>query len=107
MCKWTYRGVNKGLYVLLSRSQAGPGRTVKQELEEISRNHVHTFIHLSAVVFSLTANVSSLFPLPYPTYIPNRLVGFPVILLAAVGNRRSTNGMDTTLTRTFVYGAGN
>ena len=27
----TYRGGNKGLYVLLSRTQAGPGRTVKQE----------------------------------------------------------------------------
>ena len=39
-----YRGVNKGLYVLLSRTQAGPGRTVKQEVEEISRNHVQTFI---------------------------------------------------------------
>ena len=42
-----YRGVNKGLYVLLSRTQSGPGRTVKQEQEEISRNHVHTFIYLS------------------------------------------------------------
>ena len=42
-----YRGVNKGLYVLLSRTQAGPGRTVKQEQEEISRNHVQTFIYLS------------------------------------------------------------
>ena len=35
-----YRGGNKGLYILLSRTQAGPGRTVKQEQEEISRNHV-------------------------------------------------------------------
>ena len=26
-----YRGVNNDLYVLLSRTQAGPGRTVKQE----------------------------------------------------------------------------
>ena len=42
-----YRGVNKGLFVLLSRTQAGPGRTVKQEQEEISRNHVQTFIHPS------------------------------------------------------------
>ena len=32
-----YRGELKGLYVLLSRIQAGPGRTVKQEQEEISR----------------------------------------------------------------------
>ena len=42
-----YRGANKGLFVLLSRTQAGPGRTVKQEQEEISRNHVQTFICLS------------------------------------------------------------
>ena len=43
-----YRGGNKGLYVLLSRTQAGPGRTVKQE--EISRNHVQTFISPSVHV---------------------------------------------------------
>ena len=42
-----YRGVNKGLHVLLSRTQVGPGRTVKQEQEEISHNHVQTFIYLS------------------------------------------------------------
>ena len=45
-----YRGVNKGLFVLLSRTQAGPGRTVKQEQEEISRNHVQTFIYPSVMV---------------------------------------------------------
>ena len=39
-----YRGGNKGLFVLLSRTQAGPGRAVKQEQEEFSRNHVQTFI---------------------------------------------------------------
>ena len=44
-----YRGANKGLYVLLSRTQAGPGRTVKQEHDEISRNHVQTFISPSVV----------------------------------------------------------
>ena len=38
-----YRGGNKGLFILLSRTQAGPGRTVKHEQEEISRNHVQTF----------------------------------------------------------------
>ena len=35
-----YRGELKGLYVLLSRTQAGPGRAVEQEQEENSRNHV-------------------------------------------------------------------
>ena len=44
-----YRGANKGVHVLLSRTQAGPGITVKQEQEEISRNHVQTFICLSVV----------------------------------------------------------
>ena len=48
-----YRGVNKGLYVLLSRTQAGPGRKVKQEQEEISRNHVQSFIYLSVQVFAI------------------------------------------------------
>ena len=33
--------------ILLSRTQAGPGRTVKQEQEEISHNHVQTFISFS------------------------------------------------------------
>ena len=32
------------MQILLSNSQAGPGRTVKQGQEEISRNHVQTFI---------------------------------------------------------------
>ena len=44
-----YRGANKGLHVLLSMTQAGPGRTVKQEQEEISHNHVQTFIYLSVL----------------------------------------------------------
>ena len=42
-----YREANKGLYVLVSRTQARPGRTVKQEQEEISRNHAQTFIYPS------------------------------------------------------------
>ena len=32
------------MHILLSNSQAGHGRTVKQEQEEISRNHVQAFI---------------------------------------------------------------
>ena len=50
MCtRWTkganrlYRGEPKGLYVLLSRTQAGPGGTIEQEREENSRNHVQAF----------------------------------------------------------------
>ena len=37
------RGPTKSMQILLSNSQAGPGRTVKQEQEEISRNYVQTF----------------------------------------------------------------
>ena len=32
------------MFVLLSRTQAGPGKIVKQEQEEISRNHLQDFI---------------------------------------------------------------
>ena len=35
-----YRAEKKSLQILLSRTQTGPGRKVKQEREEISRNHV-------------------------------------------------------------------
>ena len=35
-----YREEKKGLQILLSYSQAGPGRKAKQDQEEISRNHV-------------------------------------------------------------------
>ena len=55
-----YRGGNKGLFVLLSRTQAGPGRKVKQEQEEISRNHVQTLFGSSVYVsihFKFTSQV--------------------------------------------------
>ena len=35
-----YRAEKKSLQILLSSTQAGPGRKVKREQEEISRNHV-------------------------------------------------------------------
>ena len=44
-----YRGPGKSMQILLSSTQARPGRTVKQEQEDISRNHVQTFICLSVV----------------------------------------------------------
>ena len=40
--------------ILLSNSQAGPGRTVKQEQEEISRNHVQAFIPGSVLTLFLS-----------------------------------------------------
>ena len=39
----TYRARNKGMQILLSNSQAGPGRKFKQEQEEISRYHVQGY----------------------------------------------------------------
>ena len=39
-----YRDRLESMQILLSRTQAGPGRTDKQEQEEISRNHVQPFI---------------------------------------------------------------
>ena len=39
-----YRDRLIGVQILLSNSQAGTGRKVKQEQEEISRNHVQAFI---------------------------------------------------------------
>ena len=38
-----YRDRLKGVQILLSNSQAGPGRKVKQEQEEISCKHIHAF----------------------------------------------------------------
>ena len=35
-----YRAEKRSLQILLSSTQAGPGRKLKQEQEEISRNHV-------------------------------------------------------------------
>ena len=37
-----YRGRLKSVQIIQSRTQAGPGRKVMQEQEEISRNHVQT-----------------------------------------------------------------
>ena len=36
----TYRDGKKEMQILLSRTQAGPGRTFKQEQEQTSRYHV-------------------------------------------------------------------
>ena len=40
MVRMTYRAEKKSWQILLSRTQVGPGRKVKEEQEEISRNHV-------------------------------------------------------------------
>ena len=48
---WVYRAEKKSLQILLSRTQAGPGRKFKQEQEEISLNLVPR-LFLSSVKFS-------------------------------------------------------
>ena len=46
-----YRAEKKSMQILLSSTQAGPGRKVKQEQEEISRNHVPRLFLNSVVYF--------------------------------------------------------
>ena len=45
-----YREPAKGLQILLSKTQAGPGRAVKEEQEEISPNHVQAIYGVSVYV---------------------------------------------------------
>ena len=40
----TSREPGKGLYILLSRTQVGPGRAISQEQDEISPNHVQAIL---------------------------------------------------------------
>ena len=47
-----YREPAKGLQILLSRTRAGPGRSVKEEQEEISPNHVQAIYGASVLVVS-------------------------------------------------------
>ena len=47
-----YRGEKKGLQILLSYSQAWPGRKAKQGQEEVSRKHVPTMFLVSVVHIS-------------------------------------------------------
>ena len=56
----SYRAEKKSLQILLSSTQAGPGRKVKQEQEEISRNHVQAFIPGSVLILILCDAIRSL-----------------------------------------------
>ena len=53
-----YREEIYSLQILLSRTQAGPGRTGKQEQEEISPNHVQRInlpsVHVMLAIRSVT-----------------------------------------------------
>ena len=46
-CSYMYKDELKGLHVLLRRTQAGPGRAIKQEQEQNSRNHLQAFLLIS------------------------------------------------------------
>ena len=63
-CHYSYMARNNGIHIWLSNSQAGLGTTVKQEQEDISRNHVQAFIP-GSVYFVTDVTVSGggrLFP---------------------------------------------
>ena len=51
------------MHTLLSNSQAGSGRTVKQEQEEISRNHVQTFSRGSVSLYEAIEKAMEVFEL--------------------------------------------
>ena len=53
LCRYhMYRDRLKSMQILLSRTQAGPGRTVKQEQEEISPNYVQRINLISVHMIS-------------------------------------------------------
>ena len=64
-----YRAPGKSMYFLLSRTQAGPGRTVKQEQEKISRNHVQTFsgcsVHCTYLMVFMLVDMEMVPPAPH------------------------------------------
>ena len=47
---YQYRGEQKGMQVLLSRTQARSGRAVKHEQEQNSHNHVQAFLLVSVYI---------------------------------------------------------
>ena len=62
-----YRAEKKSLLILLSSTLAGSGRKVKQEQEEISRNHIPRLFLGSVEVLGMTnkLNASKAQNLPY------------------------------------------
>ena len=69
----TYRAEKKSLQILLSRTQAGPGRKVKQEQVEISSNHV---------------------PRLFLSYVVNMIASAPKVNATSEGN------LETSIKRT-------
>ena len=67
------------MHILLSNSQAGPDRTVKQEQDENSRNHVQAFFPGSVLIFDTT----------YATALVHRIES---------GNERGTEHSPTSTT---------
>ena len=58
---WLYRAEKKALQILLSRTQAGPGSKVKQQEEDISRNHVPRLFLNSVHMFNNSTKVLRVF----------------------------------------------
>ena len=77
------------MHFLLSRTQAGPGRTVKQEQEQISRNHVQTFSRGSVLI---TIHPQTKVPFPFPLFG----VGVPFENVYRVGAQTGRDAPFTT-----------
>ena len=90
MFYYMYRAEKKSLQILLSRTQAGPGRKVKQVQEEISRNHVPRFF-LSSVCAILAGVRGVLDP---PVLAAQLLAGVRAGLPHPVAARHDPRGAD-------------
>ena len=73
------------MHILLSNSQEGSGRTVKQEKEEISRNHLQAFITAAVLIcyffLLFAANLKS----PYSLDITHSTVRTQCMAMALSG----------------------
>ena len=82
-----YRAEKKSLQILLSRNQAGPGRKVKQEQEEISRNHVLR-LFLASVLESVGGRRGKCFERGKGGRIPKTLANYSRLGSTARGRAR-------------------
>ena len=85
-CTGVYRDEIYSLQIVLSRTQAGPGRKVKQEQEEISPNHVQRLILISVDGDEALQNSQHLFlhfelKLKYVEVIENKMLDIAAVCL--------------------------
>ena len=81
------------MQILLSNSQAGPGRTVKQEQDEISRNHIQAFIPGSVLCLQIGAFCT-------------QIIAKPVYSLTALTNNSLLQRHRRLLSRVRTYTRG-